>query len=272
MNKVHSIKSLNKAFDILDAFLIDNRDLSLTEIAKITGINRPTATRIVSNLVQRGYLRQLEKRGKYALGLVFLNFSGAVKRDIKLRDIAGPYLLNLSTRVDETIIIGYGNGVDGIFTETFHTQRNRVLKVVPDEGANLPLHCTCLGKIFLADLSGPEMQNYFDKKQFQRFTLNTLTDIEKLKSQLNIIKQDGLAYDNEEYAQGVLGVGAGIRNNEGRLVGAIAMVAPSARLTFVKIKGFAPEIKACASEISAELGYKPGSYNPLPFKKGEMTI
>lgn len=260
MNKVHSIKSLNKAFDILDTFLVNSGDLSLTEIAKITGINRPTATRIVSNLVQRGYLKQREKRGKYSLGLVFLNFSGVVKRDLKLRDIAEPYLLNLSTRVDETIIIGYGNGVEGIFTETFHTQsqRNRVLKIIPDEGANLPLHCTCLGKIFLADLSESEVKKYFGQKLFQRYTGNTVMDIEKLRSELNTIKQNGIAFDNEEYAQGVLGVGAGIRNNEGNLVGAIAMLAPSARLSFEKIKTFAPIIKTCATEISAELGYHEG--------------
>jgi IclR family transcriptional regulator, KDG regulon repressor len=258
MNKVHSIKSLNKAFDILDAFLANSGDLSLTEIAKITGINRPTATRIVSNLVKRGYLRQREKRGKYSLGLVFLNFSGVVKRDIKLRDIAEPYLLNLSARVDETIIIGYGNGIDGIFTETFHTQsqRNRVLKIIPDEGANLPLHCTCLGKIFLADLSEPEMRKYFSQKLFQRYTGNTILDIEKLRSELYNIKQNGTAFDNEEYAQGVVGVGAGIRNNEGHLVGAIAMLAPSARLNLAKLKEFTPVIKTCAAEISSEMGYK----------------
>lgn len=260
MNKVHSIKSLNKAFDILDAFLITRGEISLTEIAKITGINRPTATRIVSNLVERGYLKQREKRGKYSLGLVFLNFSGVVKRDIKLRDIAEPYLLKLSNRVDETVIIGYGNGAEGIFTETFHTQsqRNRVLKIIPDEGANLPLHCTCLGKIFLADLSEDERNKYFGQKLFQCYTGNTVMDIEKLRIELNAIKQTGVAYDNEEYAQGVLGVGAGIRNNEGKLVGAIAMLAPLARLSLAKIKDFTPIIKTCASEISSELGYKAG--------------
>jgi DNA-binding IclR family transcriptional regulator len=258
LNKVHSIKSLNKAFDILDAFLKSSGDLSLAEIARITGLNKPTATRIVSNLVTRGYLKQREKRGKYSLGMIYLTFSGVIKRDIKLRDIAGPYLAQLSDQLNESIIIAYGNGYEGIFTETIHGhfQKNQVLKVIPDEGSNLPLHCTCLGKIFLAEMPDEDLARYIQLHPLQRYTPNSILDLSILKQQLGVIKSEGVSYDYEEYTPGVRGVGAGIRNHDGVIVGGIAILAPSTRLTPRKMPDIAVIIKKSADQISAELGYK----------------
>ncbi len=257
MNKVHSIKSINKACDILEAFLGNSGGLSLTDMAEISGINKPTAARIVSNLVARGYLVQKQKRGKYTLGMIFFNFSGAIKREIKLRDIASPYLIKLSDKLDESICISYGNIYEGIMTETFHGQKqgNKALKVIPDEGSGLPLHCSSAGKIYLAELSNEELDKFFTLNPPKRFTRNTILDPYVLKNQLAIVKQEGIAYDEEEYSLGVRSVGAGIRNNDGIIVGAIAVIAPSPRLFSPKMKEIGLTIKDYAMEISSELGY-----------------
>ena len=257
MNKVHSIKSINKAFDILEVFLQRSSELSLTEIAEISGINRPTANRIISNLVTRGYLIQREKRGKYALGRIFFNFSGALKRENKLRDIARPHLLSLSDRLDESIIMAYGDIYEGIFTETFHgqNQNHKSLKVIPDEGSGLPLHCSCAGKIYLAELSDEDLEKYCSLRPLQRFTQNTIVDLTVLKKHLSVVKQEGISYDDEEYSIGVRSVGAGIRSNEGIIVGTIAVIAPSPRLTSPKMKEIAATVKNSALQISSEIGY-----------------
>jgi IclR family transcriptional regulator, acetate operon repressor len=257
MNKVHSIKSINKAFDILEAFLTHPNELTLTDIAQISGINRPTANRIISNLVTRGYLIQKEKRGKYALGHIFFSYSGNLKRENKLRDIARHYLMSLSDFLDESIIMSYGDIYEGIFTETFHgeNRKNKSIKIIPDEGYGMPLHCSCAGKLYLAELSEADFNKYFSSRPLQGFTQNTIVDLTILKKMLSIVKREGVSYDDEEYSIGVRSVGAGIRNSDGNLVATIAVIAPSPRLPLPKMKEIAATIKTSAMQISTEIGY-----------------
>ena len=94
------MKSLKKAFEILEVFLnIDYeevREIRLTDLAKLSGINIPTVNRIASSLVEMGYLRQNEKRGKYSLGPKFMYFTHVLKRHNSLNEIVKPFLIKLN--------------------------------------------------------------------------------------------------------------------------------------------------------------------------------
>jgi IclR family KDG regulon transcriptional repressor len=257
-SKQETMKSLTKALDILDLFLDNQGEMALSEIAKLSGLNKTTVSRIVSTLVKHGYLKQREKRGKYSLGTIYLSFSGVVKSKLRLRSIAIPYLTKLSQQAHESAIIAYGNGDEEVFTETFHdtSQPNSVLKVVPVEGAGMPLHSTSLGKVLLANMSDEELEKYFNIKPLERFTPNTIMNISDMKNHLMIVRQEGIAFDDEEYSRGVRSVGAGLRDSEGKIVGSIAVVAPSVRLTRARMRELAPDVKSCAMEISIELGFR----------------
>jgi IclR family KDG regulon transcriptional repressor len=119
----------------------------------------------------------------------------------------------------------------------------------------MPLYSTCLGKIILSEMSDEELKKYFNHKELLPSTPNTITNINELKRQLKKIRREGVAFDNEESALGVRGVGSGIRNEEGTLVGAAGIVAPSIRLSRSKMRGLVSDIKNCNMEISKELGF-----------------
>ena len=256
--KQETMKSLTKALDILALFLDNQGEMALSEIAKLSGLNKTTVSRIVSTLVKHGYLKQKEKRGKYSLGTIYLSFSGVVKSRLQLRSIAVPYLSKLSQQVHESTIIAYGNGSEEVFTETFHdtSQPNSVLKIVPAEGTGMPLHSTATGKILLAYMSDEELEEYFNNKHLRRYTPNTITNINDMKNHLMIVRQEGIALDDEEFSLGVRGVAAGLRDSEGKIVGSFGVVAPSVRLTRAGMRELAPDVKSCAVEISRELGFR----------------
>lgn len=262
------MKSLHKALDILELFTNGKGEMALGEIAEQSGFNKATVSRIASSLVKRGYLAQREKRGKYSLGMVFLHFSGIIKSRIKLREIAIPHLVKLGEIVGESTTLAVWDGREVMLIEIIHqtTDASSPLKVIMDEGTGPPLHCTSVGKVILAHMTEEELKNYFTKDKLQTFTSNTVTKIGEMKKHLALIRREGVGTDDEEFAIGVRGIAAALRNGEGSIIGVIGILAPSVRMSLEHMKEISPDIKDCASAISRELGYQ-GNHKTRTRKK-----
>jgi IclR family transcriptional regulator, KDG regulon repressor len=248
------MKTLNKAFDILELFLDQPKELSLEELAKLSRLNKTTVCRIALTMVRRGYLKQPKKRGKYSLGTKYLDFSGVLKNGMGIRDVALPFLEELSRELQESVILVLWDGREAILHEIFHARH--ALKVAPDEGTRMPLHSTASGKIILAYLKDEELQKIFKGKKLEISTEKTIANIKELKKQLNGIRREGIAFDDEEFSLGVRGVSAELRDSQGAIVGAIGVIGPSVRLTRDKMRETVPVIKNYALKISKALGYR----------------
>ena len=257
--KQETEKSLTKALDILRLFLLsNNNEMALGEISKLSGINKATVHRLVSTLVNHGYLKQPEVRGKYSLGTIFFEFNRIIKNGLRPREIAAPFAIRLSQKVHESVSIVLGDGTHPLYHEVFHdmSQVNNILKIDIDLNVPLQMHCVSMGKIILAYMTEGKLQIYLERNNLKRFTRNTIVDVEELRNQLAIIRQEEVAYDDEEFALGVRSVASGIRDFEGNVIGAISVNAPSVRLTRAGMRLMAADVKACAGDISARLGYK----------------
>jgi IclR family transcriptional regulator, KDG regulon repressor len=253
------VKVLQNAFLILDLFLRHGSEKSLEELTQLSGLNKTTVSRIVSALVKHGYLAQKGKRSKYSLGFKFFDFTGYIKNQIKVRDVAIPFLMKLTQDLNESVIMAIWDGGTAFITETF--QAKNPLKVVPDEGASLALHSTSLGKSILANISPREFEIIGRNHTFERFTPNTITDLQDLKNHLIIVKREGIAFDDEENILGVRGVAAGLRNFDGSVVGAVGVIGPSVRLTRARMRECVEPVKTCAMEISKSMGYSNNGRN-----------
>jgi IclR family KDG regulon transcriptional repressor len=243
---------IKKAFSILELFLDHGDELALEDISRLSGLNKPTARRIALSLVECGYLRQPVNRGKYSLGMKFLDFSGSIKMHNSIIRVAAPHLMQLKEQVNESVTMAVWDGRNTALCQSFLA--DHPLKVVPDEGSRLVLHATSVGKAAIAELPDDELKMYVGNS-LRRFTTNTITDINDLKKHLMIIREEGVAFDDEEYDLGIRSVGAALKNGEGEVVGAISILGPSVRLTHAKLQEYVPIVKKCALEISRELGY-----------------
>lgn len=246
------MKVLNNVFLLLDLFLNNESEISLDDLSRLSGINKTTISRIVSELIQHGYLTQRKKRGKYSLGYKYFDFTGHIKNQIRERDIAIPYLVKLTQEVDESVIMAMWNGGTAAITESFHA--SHALKVVPDEGGRLPLHSTSLGKVILANISRSKLDAMYESRFLEQYTPNTITDLDSLKSHLDVVKREGVAFDDEENNSHVRGIASEIRNFDGNVVGAIGVIGPSVRLTREKLRGLVKPVRTCADNISHALG------------------
>lgn len=244
------MKSINKALDILET-LSANNELRLSEICEYTGITKSTANLILSALVKRGYASQKTKRGKYSLNNNYIVINNEDKIKKELRETAKPYLIDLSNKLKENVVLGILHNYYASILVAAETKN--VLTTITEVGSITPLYCTGLGKIFLANFSRDELEQYFKEVELEKVTANTITDKNQLKASLKIIKEEGIAYDDEERILGVRNVAVGIRNSEGNIIAAIGITGPSVRLTHKRMSEILPDIKLYAAEISESL-------------------
>ena len=247
------MKTVKKTLDILEVFLNGGKEISVNELADITGQNVSTVHSILLELSKMGYIRQRQKRGKYSLGLKFLSFGRAINSILGIEEIFHPFMVDLSNKVNETVNLAVR---DGNYTYSIavieSTQRLRVV-TNRQYGGRIPLYCTGIGKVFLADMPDEELRTYLEHEPLNPITANTITDPKKLLEQIQKVRRDGLAFDIEECEFGVRNVAGPAKDYTGKVVAAIGVLGPSVRLTLKRIKEISPIVKKCAVDISHEL-------------------
>jgi DNA-binding IclR family transcriptional regulator len=109
-----------------------------------------------------------------------------------------------------------------------------------------------VGKLFLAEDGPDKCAAYARRTGLPRFTENTLTDADAFLKEIERIRRQGYAFDNEEAEKGVSCIGAGIFNDDGRLVAGLSVSAPSDRLN----RAWAPQVRQTAERISRAMGHQ----------------
>lgn len=248
------MSTVEKALDVLETILNKNAEVSLAEIAKMTELDKSTAYRMSNILVKRGYLNHGEKRGKYSLGPRFFQYWNSSNFFEVLKDNALPYLQALSEEFGESVNMAILEGIKPIGIASVAAER--ILKVAPSTLGTLPLHCTAMGKILLAFKPNERIENIIKITGLKPYTDHTIIDISQLMNEIDTIRHEGVAFDDEEYTIGVRSIAVPITGKEGKFIAAISLVGPSARISKPKTIQLASKVKYYALEISRSLGYK----------------
>ena len=251
---MESLKSLTKALDILNLFLEQRKALSISEMCSLTGFNKTTVCRMAATLKKRGYLNQKERRGKYFVGPIYTSFYNLTGNKLQIRNIAGPYLIKLGKKINENVVLTYGDGL-GFVNEIMYesTKSKNSAGTIPYEGRGFP-RGTAAGKLILAELPENELQSYYDAHKDEFKSKYNLSNFQKLKEEIMVIRSEKVAYDDEVQNNGVRGVSAGLRNRDGFTIGAVSVAVPAARLSKEKMSDLGQLLKITAIQISRELG------------------
>jgi IclR family KDG regulon transcriptional repressor len=251
-----TMKSIERALEVLEVFLNKGRELTLTEVADLTGQNRPTAYRTIAPLVAYGYLYQKEKRGKYTLGTKWLDFATILKSTMEVSKVADSFLAALCEEINETVLLSSHQNSSIIFARIIHS--SHLVKVEPVGNTAGEYYSTATGKIYLANLSKVDLHAYLGSIKLNPLTYNTVTDPGQLETELSTIRRNNVAYDNEEANLDVRGIASGIFDHEGANIGSVCAVGPANRLTRERVSTVAPIVRRCALDISRQLGFKGG--------------
>jgi DNA-binding IclR family transcriptional regulator len=245
-----SIQVIERMMSLLGALSRHANPVNLKQLATETRLHPSTAHRILSVMVDSRLVDRIEP-GTYRLGIRLLELGSLVKSRISVRQEALPHMQSLQQELGETVNLSIRTEDEVVYIERT-AGNNSMMRVVQIIGARAPLHITAVGKLFLAE-DGPELcADYARRTGLPRFTDNTYTDPEGLARELEKIRRQGYAFDDEEAEKGVSCIGAGIYNDDGRLVAGLSVSAPSDRLN----KTWAAQIRQTAEKISHAIGHQ----------------
>jgi DNA-binding IclR family transcriptional regulator len=245
-----SIQVIGRMMNLLHALAAARDATSLKSLAAATGLHPSTAHRILAVMVENRLAERVDA-GSYRLGIHLLELGNVVKSRLNVRHEALPFMRALQQEIGETINLSVRQNDEIVYVERAIGNRG-MMRIVQVDGSRAPLHITSIGKIFLAEDGVDKAREYAKRTGLPKYTRNTFTDSTKFLKELETVKQQGFAYDNEEAENGVACIGAGIRNDEGLLIAGISVSAPADRLS----KAWADKIKNTAEEIGKTLGYR----------------
>ena len=223
----------------------------LAEISRALHYDKSTTYRYLNTLQRLGYVGQDEDTGQYSLGPRLLALSGAYLDSQRVRSEASPFLLDLMRETNESVHLAVLDGVEAVYIDRVDSPQP--VRMWTHIGSRVPLHCTAVGKAILAY----SPKGTFDRvvaAGLKRMTANTITDPQMLQKELATIRRRGFAIDRRENRDDIACAAAPIFDYSGKVVAALSVSAPAARMSDDEACKSGSLVKAAAEQVSRRLG------------------
>lgn len=247
------LSSVKNALRILKSFTMDESEKKISEISSALGLNKSTVSRTMTTLASEGFVYKDPESKKYRLGLSILSLSGIVNNNLDVYRESQPILNRLVENIGETAHVSVLDNLEVIYLQK--VECNHPVRFLTHVGKRNPPYCTSSGKVLLA-YSNEDVINQVIEKGLTKFTKNTITSPQKLRTHLKQIKEDGFANSIEEILDGVTSIAAPIYDYKGQVIAALSVVGPKQRIQSQKIPSYTKKVIAAAKEISERMGYR----------------
>jgi IclR family acetate operon transcriptional repressor len=246
---VRHVAAVERAVAVLDALSDGSAELGTNEIARRTGINASTVSRLLATLSNARLVEHVPATGRYRLGPRLLQLGSLVLGRLDLREVARPHLQELSRATGETATLSTPGEHDAI-TVDFVTGEASVQSVArlgrPSVG-----HATAVGKVLLA-FGDAELQ----PGQLKAHTPRTITDRRRLEAELARTSRQGYAAAAGEREPDLNAIAAPVYDAEGKLAGIVGLQGPASRFGRDAMRAAVEPLLAATHAISTGLGWR----------------
>ena len=180
------VQSLDRGLAVIRAFGPERERLSLSEVARATGLTRAAARRFLLTLVKLGYVRNDGR--EFSLRPKVLELGYAYLSGLALPEVAAPHMEELVAKLHESSSISVLDAHHIVYVVRMPTKR--IMTVAISVGTRFPAFATSMGRVLLADLPDDDLDRYLAEAQFERFTARTVTDPARLRV---IVQRSGQA-------------------------------------------------------------------------------
>lgn len=253
---------VDRVVDILEAFTRHGPDLGVSDVSRILGLKKATAHRLLVALRRRGLLAQDPLSRRYRLGLKLWELGVMATSQVDWVERVKPYLQQLTNQTGETSHLAVLSDGQVLYVEKVESPRS--LRIPSQVGRRLPVHCTAVGKALVAFLPDEVLQSIVARHGLKPFTANTITDLDRLRSELAAARDRGYTTDNEEIEEGLACIGAPIRDYSAHVVAAISIAGPVSRVRSDRMGEHIRAVVGVAQAISKMLGCPPELLRPAP--------
>jgi IclR family pca regulon transcriptional regulator len=245
------VQSLQRGLAVIRAFDADHPQLTLSEVARATGLTRAAARRFLLTLVELGYVRTDGRQ--FSLRPRVLELGYAYLSGLTLPDVAAPHLEELVARLHESSSISILDGHHVVYVARVPTKR--IMTVAISVGTRFPAYATSMGRVLLAALPPDALEQYLAEAVLEPLTANTVTDPARLREILAGVAAQGYAIVDQELEEGLRAVAAPIRGAQDTGTAAINVSVHASRVSVEQLRAdIVPALLETAAQIESDLG------------------
>jgi IclR family pca regulon transcriptional regulator len=244
------VQSLDRGLAVIRAFDAEHPELTLSDVARATGLNRASARRFLHTLVELGYVRTDGRL--FALRPKILELGYAYLSSLSLPEVAMPHLEQLVEQVHESSSVSVLDGDEVVYVARVPTRR--IMRIAIAVGTRFPAYATSMGRVLLAGQSDEWLDGYFATAPLKTITSHTISDAKRLRTELSRIRRAGYALVDQELEDGLRSIAAPIRDSDGRVVAAVNLSTHASRGSVESMRAeMLPPLLETAAAIEEDL-------------------
>ena len=242
------VSSITRVLEIIEAVSYASKPLSPLELSQELDIPKPTIHRLIQNLLDEGF--------------VTVDIGGGIIPDKRVRNLGVELwqqrlffnerqmiLQKLVDELKETCGIGVPYQMNMIYTNRANT--TLPIQIYLPVGAKSPMWCTATGKLYLSQLPRTSRDKILQNLSLDKFTKNTITDIDALNAELDRIAETGIGIDNEEFISEMVAIAVPIRDRKSRYLASLYLHAPTIRVSLDDLLTHVPQLQKAAKDIQS---------------------
>jgi IclR family pca regulon transcriptional regulator len=246
----HFVQSLERGLAVIRAFGADDPELTLSDVARRTGLTRAAARRFLLTLTDLGYVRTDGKQ--FALTPRVLDLGYAFLSSLTLPEVAEPHLERLAAELRESSSVSVLDGDEIVYVGRVPT--SRIMRVSINVGTRFPAYATSMGRVLLAGLEAPALAEYLARAEIRPLTSRAIDNARDLDAELDRVRAQGWALVDQELEEGLRSIAAPIRDAGGRTIAAVNVSAHASRVSAEDVREtLLPPLLAAAQRIEADL-------------------
>jgi IclR family pca regulon transcriptional regulator len=244
------VQSLERGLAVIRSFDADHPQLTLSEVARATGLTRAAARRFLLTLVELGYVRTDGRL--FSLRPRVLELGYAYLSALSLPEVALPHLETLVAQVHESSSLSVLDGEDVVYVARVPTKR--IMTVTISVGTHFPAYATSMGRVLLAAQPDAWLADYLAAADLRPLTKRTITDADRLRAVLARVRTQGFALVDQELEEGLRSLAVPVHAEDGTVVAAVNVSAHASRGTSEAIRRLLlPPLQETAKRIEEDL-------------------
>ncbi|SDD60295.1 IclR family transcriptional regulator domain-containing protein [Glycomyces harbinensis] len=263
------VQTLARGLAVIRAFSAERPELTLSEVAKETGLTRATARRFLLTLTELGYVRAGGRHFRLTPRVLELGF--AYLSSLSLPELAQPHLERLVAEVQESASVAVLDGTDIVYVSRVATRR--IMRVAINIGTRFPAVSTSMGRVLLADLDTERLDAALEEARPVAFTPFTITDEARLRAEIDLVRSQGWAFVDQELEEGLRSIAVPIRDQWGKAVAAMNVSSHTSRNDLDSVRrDLLPPLLAGAARVAADMAITYGTAQAETGIRGRRTV
>ncbi|UTW13231.1 IclR family transcriptional regulator [Marinobacterium rhizophilum] len=246
------VQSLSRALLLLKRIAASDNGLNLTELAGELALAPSTAHRLLNSMRQLDFVDFDEQTGLWSVGVTAFSVGSAY---LKKRDFvaeARTHMKRLVAQTGETSNLAILDGYNHVFVG--QVECNEVMRMVVQIGSRGTLHAAGVGKALLAGLGDSDVTRIINHTGLAALTQNTITSPDAFMAELDRIRLQGFAVDDEEQVSGLRCIAANIYDENAEVIAAVSISGPSVRVSTDQLDHYSTAVMAAADAITRAIG------------------